>query len=518
MRSGRVLRILACLLALTGCTSTIQNEPINRPLTPDAQQAAASISERAPDYDETAIALSFSGGGTRAAAFSYGVLLGFHDTTIRTRNGSVPLSERIDFVSGVSGGSVLAAYYGLRKQAALSDFKERFLLRNAEESLQTSLSLTNVARGLQGGINDATQLPRWLDMNLYNGATFKDLDAGPRPRVWINASDIYNRTPFVFGPATFAALCSDLSSYPVSLAVAASAAVPVFFAPVVIQNYPGGCPVRLPEFIGRVSRDDGAAPMMKAYAEALQRYHSGEVRYVKLLDGGLVDNYGLAAFTIARHASRSPYGPLSPQEAVKLRRLLFLVVDAGRAPSGDWAKTVAGPAGVDLIMATSDTATGAGAVQSYSTFDDTMNDWREALIKWRCGLSEADRRKYHAPPGWNCRDVKFFIGRVAFDQFGPERAAQLNAVETRFKLPPEQVEMLIQAGRDAITTNSTLRSFLQSLGPRNVVVPVAGSPRSAPSARAGGPVDQPEPFPESPPAFRNSPDAYAPAPRLFGSD
>jgi NTE family protein len=44
---------------------------------------------------------------------------------------------------------------------------------------------------------------------------------------------------------TFSALCSDLTNYPVSLAVAASAAVPVVFAPVVIQDYPGGCPVAL---------------------------------------------------------------------------------------------------------------------------------------------------------------------------------------------------------------------------------------------------------------------------------
>jgi len=485
MRTGRVLRVFACALSLAGCSSTIHNEPINRPLAMNAPEAARPVQEPEPDYDDTAIALTFSGGGMRAAAFSYGVLLGFNETKIRTRAGIVPLSERIDFVSGVSGGSVLAAYYGLKKQAALADFKQRFLLRNAEESLQTDITLGNVARGLQGGINDTTQLPRWLDANLYNGATFKDLESGRRPRVWINASDIYNRTPFVFGPATFAALCSDLSTYPVSLAVAASAAVPVFFAPVVIQNYPGGCPGRLPEFIARIRNDHGAPPMMKAYADALERYQSGEVRYVKLLDGGLVDNYGLAAFTIARLASRSPYGPLSPQEAVKLRRLLFLVVDAGRAPSGEWVKTVSGPAGVDLIMATSDTATGAGAVQSYSTFDDTMVDWRDALIKWRCGLSEGDRRKYHAPPGWACRDVKFFVGRIAFEQFGPERAAQLNAVETRFKLPPEQVDMLIQAGRDAVTTNTTLQSFLKSLGQGRAIVPVAGGPPRSVDARAG---------------------------------
>jgi len=60
------------------------------------------------------------------------------------------------------------------------------------------LSLLNIAKGLQGGINDPTQFPRWLDDNLFEHATFKSLLSSRWPRVWINASDIYNRTPFVF--------------------------------------------------------------------------------------------------------------------------------------------------------------------------------------------------------------------------------------------------------------------------------------------------------------------------------
>ena len=50
-------------------------------------------------------------------------------------------------------------------------------------------------------------------------------------------------------------------------------------------------------------RNPDAPPLLKFFADAMFRYHSGEVRYVKLLDGGMVDNYGLAGFTIARLAS-----------------------------------------------------------------------------------------------------------------------------------------------------------------------------------------------------------------------
>jgi NTE family protein len=375
---------------------------------------------------------------------------------------------------------MLAAYYGLKKRKALADFKQRFLLRNAEENLQTDLSLANIARGLQGGVNDSTQFPRWLDDNLFDHATFKSLLFERRPFIWINASDIYDRTPFVFGRVIFGALCSDLATYPISLAVAASAAVPVIFAPVVIKNYPGGCSIPLPDWVERVRKDEDAAPLLKLFADALERYHNGDVRYVKLLDGGLVDNYGLAGFTIARLASNTPYGPLEPEEGIKLRRLLFLVVDAGRAPSGAWAQTVEGPTGVTLITAASDTATESGAVGSYSAFQGTMEEWQDTLINWRCKLSPEDRRRYGAPPGWNCRDVKFFVGRIAFDQLGPQRAAALNAVETRFKLPPDQIEMLIAAGRDGLKTNSAFRAFLTSLGPAPArSTPVAASPATA---------------------------------------
>ena len=104
-----------------------------------------------------------------------------------------------------------AAYFGLRKRAALADFREKFLLRNAEEGLQTNLNLATLGKALAGGINDSNGLPRWLDANLFHGATFADLRKTVRPRVWINASDIYNRTPFVFC-VTASAQCAATSS------------------------------------------------------------------------------------------------------------------------------------------------------------------------------------------------------------------------------------------------------------------------------------------------------------------
>ena len=100
---------------------------------------------------------------------------------------------------------------------------------------------------------------------------------------------------------------------------------------------------------------------------------------------------------------------------------------------------------------------------SYTAFNGTMLEWQGALIRWRCSLSESQRQQLGVPANWNCRDVKFFVTRVGFDQLGLERAAALDAVPTSFRLPPEQVDTVIAAGRDALRANPTYGAFLKSL-------------------------------------------------------
>jgi NTE family protein len=449
--------IIGLCALLLGCAS-IQNAPVNQPGSNAGLAGKTHLNfEERPAEDDDLVGLSFSGGGTRAAAFSFGVLTEMERTPLRGAGAS--MLDRIDFISGVSGGAITAAYYGLRKRAALEDFRERFLLRNAEEGLQTDLTLGTIGKALAGGINDSTGFPRWLDANLFNGATFGEFREAGRPRVWINASDIYNRTPFVFGATAFNAMCSDLSSYPLANAVAASAAVPVAFAPVVIKTFPRQCTDPLPAWIVKARDDRNAPPMLSSFAKAISRYHDGEIPYIKLLDGGLVDNYGLSGFTIARLSADTPYGPLSPQQAVKLRRGLFLVVDAKTGVSGNWINSVEGPSGVELVKAAADTAIDSSVNTSFTAFDRTMEDWQGSLIKWRCGLSAADRAKFGARQGWNCHDLKFWVGRVGFDQLDPTRAAELEVIPTRFRLPPDQVDAVIAAGRDALRSNPEFRAF-----------------------------------------------------------
>lgn len=464
---GELMRVLRSIgpvavasAMLLGCAS-VHNIPVNLPLNGSVAESLKIGFEDPAALDDLLIGLSFSGGGTRAAAFSFGVLQEMNRTPVR--GASASLLDRIDFVSGVSGGSVTAAYFGLKKRAALEDFRERFLLRNAEEGLQTTLSLGTIGRAFSGGINDSAGFTKWLDANLFEGATFAQFRSIGRPRVWINASDIYNHVPFVFGATAFTAICSDLSRYPLSSAVAASAAVPIAFAPAVVQAFPGTCTDPLPPWVTRAAGNRNSSPMLSAFAKAIVRYREGAVPYIKLMDGGLVDNYGISGFTIARESSDTAYGPLTPQQAVRLRRAMFMVVDAKAGISGDWVQTVEGPSGVELLKAAVDTTIDASVGASYSAFDRSMKDWQTSLIQWRCGLTAAERARYGAPPGWNCRNLNFFIGRLGFDQLDPARAAALDQVPTRFQLPPQQVDELISAGQDALRASPIFRAFARGI-------------------------------------------------------
>jgi NTE family protein len=454
--------VFATAALLASCAS-LDDAPINAV----AETApSATVADVFPDEGdgETLIGLTFSGGGTRAAAFSFGVLQAFAETPDPGGTDGRTLIDRVDFVSGVSGGSVTAAYFGLKGRAALTDFREAFLLRNAEEDLHDNpWNPATLARVYAGGANDRSNLPQWLDRNLFHGATYAQLLAKKRPTVWINASDIANHAPFVFEPNTFRAFCSDLSRLPISEAVAASAAVPVIFAPVTIETFSDRCAWEPPKWVRYASEHAAAPALLKADARALLAYRDPQrMKYIRLLDGGLTDNFGLSGLTIARAAADTPHAPLTPRQAARLKRAMFLVVNSGRGSDTEWTRTRQGPTVTPLLMAVVDTGIDASVRQGFDAFQLTLARWQQDLIDWRCRLGPAEVARYvGTTKGWNCRDVKVLSGEVAFDQL-PDRRERLQKIATRFVLPADEIDLLIASGRDATLANPVFNGFLST--------------------------------------------------------
>lgn len=445
--------------ALSGCTTANYNTPSNQALL------HSDISAKTPQRNiagENLIALSFSGGGLRAAAFSFGVLKGLQASS----TADLDLLDDVTMISSVSGGSLTAAYYGLHGKESMGSFREKVLLRDMEANMRLSaFAPNNLVRLFTGGLNDRSTLSNWLDAEVFDHASFADLYARRKPDVWINASDLYHRTAFPFIPPMFHALCSDLSKFSVAEAVSASMAVPLVFSPIVLKAYPENCPNATDGWVTRALADRSSPKSVQAAATALQAYRDPKrVNYVKLVDGGVTDNYGLSSILLGRAVSRTSYGPLTARDALSLRRMLFLVVDAGRAPSGEWALTMEGPSGVDAALAATDSAIDSAARVGFDLFKKVMSEWQTSVIDFRCGLSESEVVRLRGSlVDWNCQDVQFHFGMVSFADLGKTREADLNAIPTRLSLPAPAIDTAIQAGMDATLESGTLRRYLASL-------------------------------------------------------
>ncbi len=86
------------------------------------------------------LAVAFSGGGTRAAALSYGVMQELRDTRVRIDGKEQRLLDAINVISSVSGGSFTSAYYGLYGDRLFVDYEQRFLRSDVEGALKRGLA------------------------------------------------------------------------------------------------------------------------------------------------------------------------------------------------------------------------------------------------------------------------------------------------------------------------------------------------------------------------------------------
>ena len=86
---------------------------------------------------DSLVILTFSGGGTRAAAFAYGVLEVLRKTEVDTPRGRARLLDAVDVITGVSGGSFTALAYGLYGDKLFDEYEKRFLKRDVQGELTT---------------------------------------------------------------------------------------------------------------------------------------------------------------------------------------------------------------------------------------------------------------------------------------------------------------------------------------------------------------------------------------------
>src|SRR5450755_1268216 len=205
------LLVLVSFLLLGGCAT----RPINPPITQADPSKGYRFETRqalAKDKDNLVI-LAFSGGGTRAAAFSYGVLEFLRKTEIVGPKGNkVRLLDEVDVITGVSGGSFTALAYGLYGDKLFADYEQRFLKRNVQgEIISRTLNPANWGKLASTGWGRSELAAELYDEILFKGATYADLERVDGPMIIASATDIASGARFLFHQTLFDLICSDLN-------------------------------------------------------------------------------------------------------------------------------------------------------------------------------------------------------------------------------------------------------------------------------------------------------------------
>ncbi|MFZ4625289.1 MAG: patatin-like phospholipase family protein [Rhodoferax sp.] len=440
--------LLALLLAACSTVRPWQNQPM---LLPERSRALA-VAE-VPEVEDRSLLMfvSMSGGGARAAAFAYGVLDALQQTRLRWQGRDISLIDELDVISGVSGGSIMAAYYAAFGKQTFPAFEQQFLRQNFQDNLIGNMLRPANLFDLSSPWFGRTHLLERRLNELFQGKTFGDLvDRPGQPRLLVSATDLTLGSSFEFTWNQFSLICSDLGSVPLSFAVAASSAVPLALSPMTLKNYSNGC--RQP---GVSRKNAGPGDYRVRLLQDSQRSYldAGLRPYIHLVDGGLADNLGLRSLLDRSRADGSLRDSVRRSASTKIHKLVIIAVNAERDPSeridaSDWVPSTMQV--IDALLF----GTGARATQeTLGLLSDTTQAWRREL---RLADAQADDpfatdAQIHLV-NVNLRDAPELLGRRLLLQ-----------IPTAFSLPQDDVSRLIAAGRSILLESPEFKALLKSL-------------------------------------------------------
>ncbi len=431
-----------------------------------------------PDAPDLLVLVAMSGGGKRSASFGFGALKGMREVMLQTATGPRPLLEQINVISGVSGGSFPASYYGLYHDQAFGRFETDFLYDDTNSYIFGIYLLPwNWTWLIEPAVGTNDFMERVYDRTMFHGATFADLQARGRPLIAIGATDISYGTPFAFTQDQFDLICSDLSAFPVARAVAASNGFPGLFSPVTLTNRARDCGGRTPGWLRRVSPADRRDPLSRVGAEArkAERYLDADrTRYVHLSDGGVSDN--LAMRSAGNTMQVMTATDLRERGFTKLRRVLMLSIDG----QGTQDSTIAQRQDVGGLLLLLGLVSG-GQIDSYNF--ETLNTVNQQIQFLARSLREARCAQGPVIDGSRCDDVQTQMLHIALSDLpASPQTSRLQAIPTGLTIPRPDVDLLVAAGHDAVTESAPLRAFLDNYPPAPLPIAAAGSRRMAAEA------------------------------------
>jgi len=448
------------VVAISGCAHYSINQPL-RQADPDAGYRGRNLIDPEND-DQLLLLLTFSGGGTRAAAFSYGVLETFRDTAVFIQGRQRRLLDEVDWISGVSGGSFTAAYYGVFRDRIFEDFEARFLKKNIQGDLAraTLFNPINWVKLLSGYYDRSDLAADYYHEHVFEGKTYADLLARKQPMIVINATDMVQGTKVAFLQDTFDLICSDLSTFPIARACAASSAVPMVLTPITLRNYAGQCGYRMPEALAQAMRPprDFSSRRFDLANDMLPFLDSQKKPYIHLVDGGVADNLGLRAALERVTLLGDPWTTLKYANQENTNKIVFVVVNAETAINDKWDRFEQVPPLVAMLDSYSSIAIERYNRETVALLVESFPRWADEIRRGRCGSNPISTE-----PG-TCGDIEFYLVQVRFDALDDEVERNfLKRLPTSFVLQPQEVDRLREAARRILSESPEFQRLLQDL-------------------------------------------------------
>ena len=417
--------------------------------------------------DEIFVILAFSGGGTRAAAFSFGVMEALQDAVYNSTSGSRRFLDDVDVISSVSGGSFTAAYYALFPEKFFANFPATFLHRNVQGDLiRRALSPVNWFRLAASDFDRINLAAEYYDETIFEHKTFGELiKKGRKPYIVLNATDMTLGRRFEFTQDQFDLLCSDLASVKVATAVAASSAFPGLLSPLTVKNFAGeGCKYQRPQWL--TDALDRNNPVRRyAYARDLWSYHDPKLKrdYIHLLDGGLGDNIGLRGPYVSLSSNDSNWSLYDKINQRKIRHVVVISANAKTKPSKDWDHEQAAPGILDVLSLVT-----GGPMDNYS-FDtvqlvrdhfDRLKDEERAWNDCKQLLQDQCSAKM---PG-DLAPVDFYASELSFDSLDDEDLRRcMENLPTSFYLPEDTVTLVRKVARLLLMQSADFGRIMREL-------------------------------------------------------
>ena len=462
-----VLWFLA-ILALTACASRPINAPITQVDPTSGYRPHLLIPKRQNNDLHTLFVLSFSGGGTRAAAFSYGVLEELRRTEITAEGQHRRMIDEVDVITGVSGGSFTALAYAFYGDRLFSEYEDRFLKRNVQGALtRRTLNPFNWWKFVGGSAGRSELAAEYYDEILFEGATFADLLDKQGPVAIATGTDISTGSRLAFFQNDFDLLCSDLNKVRLSRAAATSSAVPIVLSPVTFNNYGGTCNYHYPAWVRSVADPKTRA---RPSGRALQRYremqdfqNSEDRPYIHLVDGGVSDNIGVRGVMEALEELSASAKFRDEVGFGVVRRIVLIIANAHSSPSTDWDRHESPPGTIAQLLQASGVPIERYSFETIETLKDRVEitKWRRELLVAQARLAGATEAEAEA----SVPKIDLYVVDVSFDAIrDPKERESFMNLPTSFVLPPEDIDRLREVAGRLMRQSAEYETIVHELG------------------------------------------------------